>query len=243
MVARLGHRSVIFYVAITKPMAQTLSLYEKGNLMKLKAIFSTTVTILFLLGCTSTKTTTNNLTGWVKDSVSRELGIALPLDALAIVQRFQFDTVHPAIIATVKVDQLNGGIFIYQWVDNKYQLQYKKAEPVYNVEYGPGRHIVFESGFTGTGQKNTEFYLVEMAPSFCTEIWSGPASVYNFTSVGPYHTVNGSVQLNSLEESFIYTKINQTFLHTEFDLNKPDSITSHSEILSFRDLPAYRQPK
>ena len=211
--------------------------------MKLKGFFSTAILILFLLSCDTTKTTTNNLTGWLRDSVSKQLVINLLLDALSIVQRFQFDTVHPAIIATAKVDQLNGGIFIYQWVDNKYQLRYKKAEPVYIVEYSPGRHLIFESGFTGTGQKNTQFYLVEMAPAFCTEIWSGPASVYNFTSVAPYHSVDGSVQLNSLDESFIYTKINRTFLHTEFDLNKPDSITSHSEILKFQDLPAYKQPK
>ena len=224
-------------------MAQTLSLYEKKYLMKLKVIFSTAISILFLLSCSPTKTTTNNLTDWVRDSVSKQLGITLPLDALSIVQRFQFDTLHPAIIATAKVDQLNGGIFIYQWVDNKYQLRYKKSQPVYNVEYSPGRHLIFESGFTGTGQKNTQFYLVEMAPAFCTEIWSGPASVYNFTSVAPYHSVDGSVQLNSLDESFIYTKINRTFLHTEFDLNKPDSIASHSEILKFQDLPAYKQPR
>ena len=200
------------------------------------------VILAFLFSnCSTHRKSADNVMSWIKDSLSKELGIVLPTDALTIIHRFQFDTVHPVIIATVKVDQLNGGIFIYQWTANGYQLKYRKAEPIYNVQYNAGRHLVFESGFTGTGQKNTRFYLIEMNANFCTEIWSGAASEYNFTSVAPYHSVDGSVQLNSLDESFIYTTIDQTFLHTEFDLNKPDSIICQSEILRFRDLDSHKQ--
>lgn|GEM_PF-4351504 len=191
--------------------------------------------VFVTVSCNLSPTSTKRSVDWIKDSISTELQLALPLDALTIVERFQVDTLHPLIVATAKVDQLNGGFFIYRWKDNKYTLEYSKPEPVYNVQYNAGNHIVFESGFTGTGQKNTKFHLIEIGGSACTELWTEVASDYNFTSVAPYHSVDGSVQLNSLDESFIYTKIERTFWQTEFDLNKPDSISSRSQVLRFAD--------
>jgi hypothetical protein len=169
--------------------------------------------------------------------------MSLPLDALSIISKYQSDTTHPAIAAVVKIDQLNGGLFIYQWSGSRYSLTYRKKEPVYNVQFSAtGRHLVYESGFTGTGMKSTRFYMLEMNPAFCSEIWSGLASEYNFTSDAPYHSNDGSIQLLSLDESFIYTLIHRTYLIREFIADKPDSVSSRSEILSFRNLPAYKQP-
>lgn len=204
---------------------------------------SLSIYLFLLISCSTSPRLSLQTIRWLQDSISKELKIALPLDALTIIQRLQFDSIHPGIIATVKVDQLNGGIFIYQWINNQYKLQYRKAEPIYNVQYNNDHYLMFESGFTGTGQKNTNFYLVEINPFYCTDIWSAPASSYNFTSVAPYYSLDGSIQLNSLDEGFIYTQIHRTFLKTEFDFNKPDSILSRSEIYSIKNLPAYKQLK
>ena len=120
-------------------------------------------------------------------------------------------------------------------------MKYKKKEPVYNVQItSTGKYIVFESGYTGTGYKSTFFYIIQVDPGYCKEIWKGAASLYNFSGTGPYRCMDGSIGLNALDESFFYTKIDR--MYNEFEsFNKHDSITSQTEMLYFGQLAAKKQ--
>jgi hypothetical protein len=197
----------------------------------------TSFTILFcywmcLSGCTAIQKDEAPNSAWLKDSLNRELGLMMPMDALKVVNAFQEDAAHPTIIAIVKIDQLNGGLFIYRWNEKAYRLTYRKKEPVYTFEATTtGEYFLFESGFTGTGVKNTFFHLLKINSPLITEMWTDTASHYNFTSAAPYHSMDGSVQLLAHDGVLMYTKIERTYLRTEIDLNKPDTMNSTSSMI------------
>ena len=77
--------------------------------------------------------------------------------------------------------------------------------------------------------------MVGTGPELSAEIWKGVASSYDFTGIAPYHCIDGSIELNPLDETFFYTRIDRLYQDIEF-LNKPDSITSHTELFDCTQL-------
>ena len=201
--------------------------------MKKKTVLLTLLFGWFVLSnCRNSESENQIHLSWIKDSVSKQLGLTLPLDALKIVEAFQSDSVHPDLIAIVKIDQLNGGLFVYRWSGGRYGLAYAKKEPIYTAQVNStGNYFLFESGFTGTGQKNTLFYVINTSSRMIKEIWKDTAASYNFTSVPPYRSTDGSVQLMAHDGVLLYTKITRSFLGRETDLNSPDSMKSTTSIV------------
>ena len=200
------------------------------------------VILIFIYSCTFNQQPTQEKStassfDWIVDSVKNKMdNPSVVTDKDVKYLYFHHPSLmKPAIIAWITLDRLNGGIYVYTWKNNKYELVFQENRPVYSVqvmEREPS-FLVFSSGMGGTGQQTNNYQVLLIRNNATKTLWKGTAEDFNFNGNPPYHYKLGAISFNAGGDEMIYSVKDRMYNNREYEIDKPNKSVDSIKIYKY----------